>query len=58
MGEKENCPICNYYHYKICCAEVLANDIEFTTVNESAFITDIESEGDTKIELVKWSILN
>ncbi len=35
------------------CAEVLANDIHFTTVNASAFVTDIESEGDTKIELVK-----
>ncbi len=35
------------------CAEVLANDIHFLTVNESAFVTDIESEGDTKIELKK-----
>lgn len=35
------------------CAEVLANDIHFTTVNVNAFVTDIESEGDTKIELVK-----
>ena len=35
------------------CAEVLANDIHFTTVNSSAFVTDIESEGDTKIELIK-----
>ncbi|MBU3658970.1 MAG: isoleucine--tRNA ligase [Flavobacteriales bacterium] len=35
------------------CAEVLANDIHFTTVNADAFVTDIESEGDTKIELVK-----
>jgi len=53
MRGKENCPICNYYHYKICCAEVLANDIHFTTVNASAFVTDIESEGDTKIEIKK-----
>jgi isoleucyl-tRNA synthetase len=35
------------------CAEVLANDIHFTTVNSSAFVTDIEYEGDTKIELKK-----
>ena len=35
------------------CAEVLANDIHFSAVNVNAFVTDIESEGDTKIELVK-----
>jgi isoleucyl-tRNA synthetase len=35
------------------CAEVLANDIYLTTVNASAFVTDIESEGDTKIEIKK-----
>ena len=53
MGEKENCPISNYYHYEICCAELLVNDIHFTTLNASAFVTDIESEGDTKIEIKK-----
>jgi len=37
------------------CAEVLANDIHFTTVNASAFVTDIESEGDTKIDIKKDS---
>jgi isoleucyl-tRNA synthetase len=35
------------------CAEVLANDIEFTTVSAAALLTDIEEVGDTKIELVK-----
>jgi isoleucyl-tRNA synthetase len=35
------------------CAEVLANDIEFTTVSAEALLTDIEEVGDTKIELVK-----
>jgi isoleucyl-tRNA synthetase len=33
------------------CAEVLANDIEFTTVSAAALLTDIEEVGDTKIEL-------
>jgi isoleucyl-tRNA synthetase len=33
------------------CAEVLANDIEFTTVSAEALLTDIEEVGDTKIEL-------
>jgi hypothetical protein len=28
---------------------LLANDIHFTTVNESAFVTDIEEVGDTKL---------
>ncbi len=35
------------------CTEVLANDIEFTTVSAAALLTDIEEVGDTKIELVK-----
>lgn len=35
------------------CAEVLANDIEFTTVSAEALLTDIEEVGDTKIELKK-----
>jgi isoleucyl-tRNA synthetase len=35
------------------CAEVLANDIEFTTVSAAALLTDIEEVGDTKIELKK-----
>jgi isoleucyl-tRNA synthetase len=35
------------------CAEVLANDIEFTSVSAEALLTDIEEVGDTKIELVK-----
>jgi isoleucyl-tRNA synthetase len=35
------------------CAEVLANDIEFTTVSAEALLTDIEEVGDTKIALKK-----
>jgi isoleucyl-tRNA synthetase len=35
------------------CTEVLANDIEFTTVSAEALLTDIEEVGDTKIELKK-----
>jgi len=35
------------------CAEVLANDIHFEAVSNSALITDLEAEGDTKIDLVK-----
>ena len=35
------------------CAEVLANDIEFSTVSAEALLTDIEEVGDTKIELKK-----
>jgi isoleucyl-tRNA synthetase len=35
------------------CAEVLANDIEFTSVSAEALLTDIEEVGDTKIELRK-----
>jgi isoleucyl-tRNA synthetase len=35
------------------CNEVLANSIIFNTVNENALVTDIESEGDTKLVLTK-----
>ncbi len=35
------------------CAEVLANDIVFSSVSAEALLTDIEEVGDTKIELVK-----
>lgn len=35
------------------CNEVLANDIRFDAVGMSALITDLEHEGDTKIELSK-----
>jgi len=35
------------------CAEVLADDIVFTSVSAEALLTDIENERDTKIELVK-----
>jgi isoleucyl-tRNA synthetase len=35
------------------CAEVLADDIVFTSVSAEALLTDIEIERDTKIELVK-----
>jgi isoleucyl-tRNA synthetase len=35
------------------CNEVLANGIEFTETSPSAFVTDLELVGDTKIELLK-----
>jgi isoleucyl-tRNA synthetase len=35
------------------CAEVLANDIQFESVSNSALVTDLEVEADTKIDLVK-----
>jgi isoleucyl-tRNA synthetase len=35
------------------CNEVLANDIQFETVSSHALITDLELEGDTKIDLIK-----
>jgi isoleucyl-tRNA synthetase len=35
------------------CAEVLADDIVFTSVSAEALLTEIENERDTKIELVK-----
>ncbi len=35
------------------CNEVLANSIIFNAVNENALVTDIESEGDTKLVLTK-----
>lgn len=35
------------------CNEVLANDIRFDAVGTSALITDLEHEGDTKIDLSK-----
>jgi isoleucyl-tRNA synthetase len=35
------------------CAEVLANDIQFASVSNSALITDLEAEADTKIDLLK-----
>ncbi len=35
------------------CNEVLANDILFDAVSSSALITDLETEADTKIDLVK-----
>lgn len=35
------------------CNEVLANDIQFEAVGANALITDLELEGDTKIDLVK-----
>lgn len=35
------------------CNEVLANDIQFEAVSADALITDLELEGDTKIDLVK-----
>jgi isoleucyl-tRNA synthetase len=35
------------------CNEVLANDIRFDVVGTSALITDLEHEGDTKIDLSK-----
>jgi isoleucyl-tRNA synthetase len=35
------------------CNEVLANDISFETVSLNALITDLEVDGDTKIDLLK-----
>ncbi len=35
------------------CNEVLANDITFDGVSTSALVTDLEAEGDTKIDLIK-----
>lgn len=35
------------------CNEVLANDIQFEAVSANALITDLELEGDTKIDLVR-----
>ena len=35
------------------CNEVLANDISFETVSMSALVTDLELDGDTKIDLLK-----
>lgn len=35
------------------CAEVLANDIQFSSLSAEAFLTEIETAGDTKIELKK-----
>jgi isoleucyl-tRNA synthetase len=35
------------------CAEVLANDIQFESVSNSALVTDLEVEADTKIDLLK-----
>jgi isoleucyl-tRNA synthetase len=35
------------------CNEVLANDITFDGVSTSALVTDLEVEGDTKIDLIK-----
>jgi isoleucyl-tRNA synthetase len=35
------------------CAEVLAEDIVFTTLSTDAFVTEIEEEGDTKMALKK-----
>jgi isoleucyl-tRNA synthetase len=35
------------------CNEVLANDIRFNAVGSAALITDLEHEGDTKIDLAK-----
>jgi isoleucyl-tRNA synthetase len=35
------------------CNEVLANDISFETVSISALVTDLEVDGDTKIDLLK-----
>jgi isoleucyl-tRNA synthetase len=35
------------------CNEVLANDIQFEVVSANALVTDLELEGDTKIDLVK-----
>jgi len=35
------------------CNEVLANDIRFNAVGSTALITDLEHEGDTKIDLAK-----
>lgn len=35
------------------CNEVLANDIQFEAVSADALITDLELEGDTKIDLIK-----
>ncbi len=35
------------------CAEVLAEDIVFTTLSADAFVTEIEEEGDTKMALKK-----
>ena len=35
------------------CAEVLANDVEFTSLNGDALLTDLAEENDTKIGLVK-----
>ncbi len=35
------------------CNEVLANDIRFDAVGTSALVTDLEQEGDTKIDLIK-----
>ncbi len=37
------------------CNEVLADSISFATITENALLTDIESEGDTKVGLVKVS---
>ena len=37
----------------VICNEVLANSIIFNAVNENALVTDIESEGDTKLVLTK-----
>jgi isoleucyl-tRNA synthetase len=34
-------------------AEVLATEIEFSTTSSNAVITDLEAEGDTRLELVK-----
>jgi isoleucyl-tRNA synthetase len=35
------------------CTEVLADAIDFNETSDAALVTDIESEGDTRIELVK-----
>ena len=35
------------------CNEVLANDIRFDAVGTSALVTDLEQDGDTKIDLIK-----
>lgn len=35
------------------CNEVLANDIQFEALSADAFITDLEMDGDTKIDMVK-----
>jgi isoleucyl-tRNA synthetase len=49
----ENIQVATASNKAYICAEVLAEDIVFTSLSADTYVTEIEAEGDTKIELIK-----